>query len=223
MTITLPSNDTKKLLEASTEHYQDVLSTSELGLTYLKMRGLTSETIHSFRLGLVENPLPESGHDFMMGRISIPYITQTGVVQIRFRAVPFTGLPGDPEPSPKMKGEPGIHTTIYNAIQLVQDTEIVCVCEGEFDTISAVQAGLPAIGIPGAQSWQAVYARALRYRKVIILADNDDHGEGMKFAEKVQSDVRGARIKRMPEGMDVNNYLVEFGEEKLREFVNGQA
>lgn len=221
MTITLPSNDTKKLLEASTEHYQDVLSTSELGLTYLKMRGLTNETIHSFRLGLVENPLPESGHDFMMGRISIPYITQTGVVQIRFRAVPFTGLPGDPEPSPKMKGEPGIHTTIYNAVQLVQDTEIVCVCEGEFDTISAVQAGLPAIGIPGAQSWQAVYARALRYRKVIILADNDDHGEGMKFAEKVQSDVRGARIKRMPEGMDVNNYLVEFGEEKLREFVNG--
>lgn len=221
MTITLPSSDTKKLLEKSTQHYQEKLSTNESALIYLKMRGITSETIHSFRLGFVEDPLPESGHDFMTGRISIPYITQTGVVQIRFRAVPYTGIPGDPEPSPKMKGEPGIHTSIYNAIQLIQDTEILCVCEGEFDTISAVQAGLPAIGIPGAQAWQTVYSRALRYRKVVILADNDDHGEGMKFAEKVQSDVRGARIKRMPEGMDVNNYLTEYGEEKLREFVNG--
>lgn len=221
MTITLPSKDTKTLLEKSTQHYEEKLWQNEHALIYLKSRGITSETIRSFRLGLVEDPLPESGHDFMMGRISIPYITQTGIVQIRFRAVPFTGIPGDPEPSPKMKGESGIHTTIYNAIQLVQDTEIICVCEGEFDTISAVQSGLPAIGIPGAQSWQPVYGRALRYRRVVILADNDDHGEGLKFAEKVQQDVRGARIKMMPEGMDVNNYLVEYGEEKLREFVNG--
>lgn len=221
MTITLPPSDTKKLLEASTQHYHEKLWQNEHALIYLKSRGLTSETINSFRLGVVENPLAESGHDFMKDRISIPYITQTGVVQIRFRAIPYTGIPGDPEPSPKMKGEPGVHTTIYNAIQLIHDTEVICVCEGEFDTISAVQAGLPAIGIPGAQAWQTVYSRALRYRKVVVLADNDDHGEGMKFAEKVQSDVRGARIKRMPEGMDVNNYLVEFGEEKLREYVNG--
>jgi len=221
MTITLPSNDTKNLLEQSTKLYEEKLWENESALTYLKMRGLTKEAVLSFRLGLVENPLPESGHDFMIGRISIPYITQTGIVQIRFRAVPFTGIPGEPEPSPKMKGEAGIHTTIYNAIQLIQDTEILCVCEGEFDTISAVQSGLPAIGIPGAQSWQSVYGRALRYRKVIILADNDDHGEGLKFAETVQSDVRGARIKLMPKGMDVNNYLTEFGEDKLKEFVNG--
>lgn len=221
LTITLPSSDTKKLLEQSTAHYQEKLWQNESALIYLKMRGLTSETINSFRLGLVENPLPESGHDFMKDRISIPYITQTGVVQLRFRAVPYTFIPGEPEPSPKMKGEAGVHTTIYNAIQLLDDTEVLCVCEGEFDTMSAVQSGLPAIGIPGAQSWQNVYGRALRYRKVIILADNDDHGEGLKFAEKVQQDVRGARIKLMPEGMDVNNYLVEHGEEKLKEFVNG--
>lgn len=155
----------------------------------------------------------------MTGRISIPYITQTGIVQMRFRAIPFTGIPGDPEPSPKIKGESGVGTTIYNAIQLLSDSEVICVCEGEFDTISAVQAGLPAIGIPGANAWQSVYGRALRYRKVVVLADNDDHGEGLKFAKTVQQDVRGSRIKLMPEGMDVNSFLVAHGEDKLKEYV----
>lgn len=219
MTIILPENATKKLLEESTQHYQKELESHELASTYLENRGLTSQTILSFRLGVVENPLQESGHDFMIGRISIPYITQTGIVQLRFRAIPFTGVPGDPEPSPKIKGEAGVATTIYNAIQLLDDSEILCVCEGEFDTMSAVQAGLPAIGIPGANAWQSVYSRALRYRKVVILADNDDHGEGLKFAKTVQADIRGSRIKLMPEGMDVNSYLVKFGEDMLKEYV----
>lgn len=219
MTINLPSSDMKRSLEESTKHYEEKLAQSELALTYLEKRGITNQTIHSFRLGLVKDPLAESGHDFMIDRIAIPYITQTGIVQIRFRAIPFTGIPGDPEPSPKMRSEAGAGSTIYNAIQLLSDSEVMCVCEGEFDTISAVQSGLPAIGIPGAQAWQTVYARALRYRKVVILADNDDHGEGLKFAKAVQTDVRGSRIKLMPEGMDVNNYLVKFGEEALKEYV----
>jgi DNA primase len=219
MTIILPSSAMKNLLEKSTSHYQNELNMSEHALTYLKHRGLTSETILSFRLGLVENPLQESGHDFMTGRIAIPYMTQTGIVQIRFRSIPFSGIPGDPEPSPKMKGEAGVSTTMYNAVQLLNDSEVICVCEGEFDTMSAVQSGLPAIGIPGANAWQPVYSRALRYRKVIILADNDDHGEGLKFAKTVQNDVRGSRIKLMPEGMDVNNFLVQRGEDELKEFV----
>jgi DNA primase len=209
----------KKSLDESSQHYEKELTSHALALTYLGKRGLTNETIHSFRLGVVENPLQESGHDFMTGRISIPYITQTGIVQMRFRAIPFTGIPGDPEPSPKIKGESGVGTTIYNAIQLLSDSEVICVCEGEFDTISAVQAGLPAIGIPGANAWQSVYGRALRYRKVVVLADNDDHGEGLKFAKTVQQDVRGSRIKLMPEGMDVNSFLVAHGEDKLKEYV----
>lgn len=155
----------------------------------------------------------------MIDRLAIPYITQTGIVQIRFRALPYDGIPGNPEPSPKMKSEAGVHGTIYNAIQLLSDTEILAVCEGEFDTMSAVQSGIPAVGIPGANAWQSLYGRALRYRKVVVLADNDDHGEGMKFAEKVQQDVRGARIRLMPEGHDVNSFLTEYGKDKLKEFV----
>lgn len=219
LAITMLSNSQKKLLETSVSHYEKQLSVNHSVISYLKARGLTKETVESFRLGLVEDPLPESGHDFQIGRLSIPYITQTGIVQIRFRALPYDGIPGNPEPSPKMKSESGVKGTIFNARQLMTDSGILAVCEGEFDTMSAVQCNIPAIGIPGATAWQSIYGRILRYRKVVILADNDDHGEGMKFAETVQQDIRGARIKLMPKDHDVNSFLVEFGEDKLKEFV----
>lgn len=213
----------RRLLATSVDHYQKALNSgSDLSVTavnYLKNRGITKETAEFFRLGLVENPLPESGHDFQTGRLSIPYITNTGIVQIRFRAIPHSGIPGDPEDSPKMKSEAGAGLTIYNVNDLRNDKGMIAVCEGEFDTISAHQADIPAIGIPGANAWQSLYSRILRFRKVVILADNDDHGEGFKFAEKVQSDTRGARIVLMPKGHDVNSFLVEEGAEALRDKV----
>lgn len=169
-----------------------------------------------FLLGLVETP--EEGHEFQAGRLSIPYITQTGIVQIRFRALPYSGIPGDPEPSPKYKSEAGAGSTIYNARALMKVGSIT-VTEGEIDCISANVAGINAIGIPGATSWQSVYGRALRFRKVVILADNDDHGEGMRFAESVQRDVRGARIVLMPKGFDVNSFLIDQGPEALKKMV----
>lgn len=169
-----------------------------------------------FLLGIVETP--EEGHEFQKDRLSIPYITQTGIVQIRFRALPYSGVPGDPEPSPKYKSEAGAGSTIYNARALMS-TGNIAVTEGEMDCISAHVAGINAIGIPGANSWQNVYGHVLRYRKVAILADNDDHGEGMKFAETVQHAVRGARIVLMPKGFDVNSFLVNNGPEALKSLV----
>lgn len=169
-----------------------------------------------FNLGLVETP--EEGHEFQEGRLSIPYITQTGIVQIRFRALPYTGIPGDPEPSPKYKSESGSGSTVYNARALML-TGNIAVTEGEIDCISANVAGINAIGISGANAWQSVYGRMLRYRKVAILADNDDHGEGMKFAEKVQHDTPGARIVLMPKGYDVNSFLTDQGPEALKKLV----
>lgn len=223
MTISLPSPSMKKLQEISTTLYEKQLHSgsdlSVLAISYLKARGITKDIATSFRLGLVEEPHPESGHDFQKGRLSIPYITPTGIVQIRFRAIPYTGVPGDPEPSPKMKSEAGAGSTIYNSVALSSGETTLAVCEGEFDTMSAVGAGIPAIGIPGANAWQDIYSRLLRYRKIIVLADNDDHGEGMKFAEKVQNSTRGARIVLMPKGEDVNSYFSKYGAEELYSYV----
>lgn len=206
----------KKSLEQASLRYEKALKDSDLGMTYLAKRGITSETADYFRLGLVDDPIPE--HEFNKGRLSIPYITQTGIVQIRFRALPYDGIPGNAEPSPKMKSEAGVGVTIYNVSALYSSEPDIFVCEGEPDTWSAHQAGLPVIGIPGANAWQSVYARVLRFRRVRVLADNDDHGEGLKFAETVQQATR-AGVTLMPKGHDVNSFLMENGEEELRKLV----
>lgn len=218
MTINLPPLATKKLLGQSAEFYSKQLESDPLAVSYLKARGISKEAATYFRLGVVNEVLPESGHDFQKGRLSIPYMTPTGIVQIRFRAIPYDGIPGNPEPSPKIKSEAGATTTLYNVNAL--DSQVVCICEGEFDTMTCRVAGLSAVGVPGAQAWDKVFARAFKFRKVVILADNDDHGEGLKFAEKVQADVRGARIVLMDKGHDVNSYAVEFGLDALRDKVN---
>ena len=115
-----------------------------------------------------------------------------------------------------MLSEAGAGSTIYNVGALTSTATTIAICEGEFDTMSAVQAGIPAIGIPGANAWQGVFARALQYRKVIVLADNDDHGEGLKFAKQIQENVRNTRIVLMDQGEDVNSFLVKHGEEALK-------
>jgi DNA primase len=88
------------------------------------------------------------------------------------------------------------------------------------DCITMVQAGIPAVGIPGASAWKPHYELLFEgYEQVIICADNDDTGAGRKFAAKVAQHVPGPRVVLFPEGHDVNSYYCAFGREALREFM----
>lgn len=215
----------KRSLASASKLYVEQLNSgtdlSKVAVTYLQNRGITKPIADYFQLGLVENPDPESGHDFMIGRLAIPYITPTGIMQIRFRAIPEGGLPGGPEASPKIKSEAGASNTLYNVSVLTGTATEVAICEGEFDTMTVQQAGIPAVGVAGAQAWQDLYYRAFLYRRVIIVADNDDHGEGLKFAEKVQASVRGSRIVLMPSGYDANSCFVNIGRDEFRKVILG--
>jgi DNA primase len=188
-----------------------------IGVHYLKNRGISKEAATYFRLGFVN--VPEENDEFEQGRLCIPYVTPTGIVGLKFRAVPISGKPGDPEPSPKYKYRAGFQTTLFNTRDLLRPDPLVCITEGELDAISAWMAGYPAIGVAGVNNWQQVFARAFRYRKVAILADNDDAGQGLEFAKRVQSDVKGSRIVLMPTGMDVNKLVSEEGIEALQNLI----
>lgn len=206
----------KKSLEEACQIYESRLPGS-VAEKYLSNRGITSEVQSYFRLGFVgSDPFP--GHEFKENRLAIPYITPTGITQIRFRAIPEDGVPGNPEPSPKMLSIANAGTMMYNTRDLLIDTDMVAICEGEPDTWTAHMAGIPAVGIPGAQAWEKikVIARAFRFRKVVILADNDDKGDGLKLAEQVQQAIRGSRIILMPEGHDVNSFAQSEGLQALR-------
>jgi DNA primase len=212
MTSLVPSDSTRASLEEACRTYVSALVGSPAESYLTTARGITSEALASFRLGYVATPVV--GHEQYAGRIAIPYLTAAGITSLRFRAVPSAGDDGG---GPKYLSLPGEEPRIFNPSALGRPESYVCVTEGELDAITAHQAGLPAIGIPGSSMWRPHFARALRwYAQVFILADSDDQGAGLKFAETVASAVRNTLIVPMPHGHDVNSFVNENGAEALR-------
>lgn len=199
------SNDARLALETATETYSQQVD--EVG-RYLTSRGITKEAAHKHRLGFVASPM--IGHEDMIGRLSIPYVTPAGVVEMRFRSI-------DPNTNPKYLSRVGSKTHMYNVNAFNERSEFIAVCEGEMDAIVASSiCGIPAVGVPGAQTWQASYRRAFQdYRKVFILADGD--AAGQELAKKVVQAIDVAVVVTMPEGKDVNDIVMEEGPEGLRE------
>lgn len=143
----------------------------------------------------------------------IPYLTRAGVTTVRFRRLDVEGVEGQ---GPKYLSLPGDEPRIYNANALMRHEPFIVICEGEFDTITATQCGLPAVGIAGVSAWRDYFARCFKgYDAVYILADADDKGQGVEFASRVADEIENARISPMPEGHDVNSFVKEFGPDAL--------
>jgi DNA primase len=128
---------------------------------------------------------------------------------VRFRRL------GDGD-GPKYRSVPGDPPRIFNANALLVPSDHIAICEGEFDAIAANEAGIPAIGIAGVSAWKDYFARCFKgYKAVYILADHDDKGQGLEFAEKVAAQISNARISPMPEGHDVNSFVMAEGPDAL--------
>jgi DNA primase len=182
-------------------------------LAYLtEERQFSPETIDRFLLGAVVSPGVLD--DDAKGMLSIPYVTPNGPVALRFRRPPHK------ETGPKYWQPEGTMLTIFNTPAFFASEDTIAITEGEMDCITLVQAGIPAVGIPGASAWKSHFQLLFEgYQSVLIFADNDDQGAGRKFAAKVAQNVPGPQIVLMPDGHDVNSYYCEFGRDALREFV----
>jgi len=214
MTI-VPSNDTKKLLGELTREYEASLPYSP-GEKYLLERGITKEAQSYFHLGFVANPRPEER--MYRGRLSIPYIVGSSVVGIKYRT-----LEGEPDGFKYISSTGFAARRIFNPNILRKLHTKIYVCEGEIDAITLAQLGVPAIAIPGAENWNPVAARALRNRRVVVLADGDGKPgkgaqAGRKLADQILTAVDDAGMIVM-EGTDVNEYFNTHGAEKLLEYI----
>ncbi|MGI5245455.1 hypothetical protein [Dactylosporangium sp. CA-139066] len=237
MTSLVPSTSTRAALAEACQRYAEALPGSVAEEYLTTERGITREVQASFSLGYVAEPVV--GHEDYRGRIAIPYVTASGVVSMRFRVV------GAGEP--KMLSLAGEVGRIYNPRALERPEPFICICEGESDTWTTAVAGLPAIGIPGAQAWEPFFARALRwYQRVFVLRDSDESpryrcgtckgalfktpecptchkpakrapSAGEQFAETIAKTVRNTAVVPMPEGHDVNSFYRAHGPDALRE------
>ena len=131
----------KELLGKATERYAANIS---LAQDYLASRGIPLEVARLARLGVVVEP--EVGHEAYQGRLSIPYVTKTGVVDLRFRSL-------NPAVEPKYMGLTGAETKMYNVLDIEKAGDFIGVCEGELDTLTmSACVGVPCVGVPGANS-----------------------------------------------------------------------
>jgi DNA primase len=200
------SNSHRQFLLQATHQYASQI---HLATEYLATRNLSVEEAQRFHLGVVKDALP--GHEQYTGRLAIPYITPSGVVDIRFRAI------GNADP--KYMGMPGAKTSMFNAQVVLTASDYICVTEGEIDCITmSVKTNHPAIGIPGANNWKPFYSKILDdFDTVIVLADGDS--AGMDFGKKVSRELGNVNIVQMPEGHDVNSIVMLEGAEFINERV----
>ena len=204
------SNSHRQFLLRATQQYALHIGQAE---EYLGTRGLSVDEARMFHLGVVTDPLP--GHERYTNRLAIPYVTPSGVVDIRFRA-----MHGE---EPKYMGMPGAQTTMFNTQACFNASKYICVTEGELDcVIMGTKTGHPSVGIPGANNWKPHYSRILDdFDMVIILTDGDKAGQ--EFGKKITRELPNANAIPMPEGEDVNSTFLKLGkdwlDERIREII----
>jgi len=194
----------KELLGKATRRYSENISLAD---DYLKSRGITREVARLARFGVVGEP--EVGHEAFVGRLSIPYITKTGVVDLRFRSL-------NPAVEPKYMSMTGAETRMYNVLDIEQAGDWIAVCEGELDTLTlSACVGIPCVGVPGANSWKKHYTRLLAdFERIFVFADGDQPGK--EFATSLSRELP-VTIVQLPDGEDVNSAYVKYGADYLKE------
>lgn len=177
------------------------------GLQYLKERGLEPETISHFCLG----------YDQGRNAISIPVFKDGKLINIRYRHL-------DEHAPQRYTQEKGCEVWLYNEAGLKEEKakKGVLVVEGEFDLMSAWQAGFknvvsPASGKDSYGPWLELLDRVPR---VYIAYDNDAPGKAasLKLAERVGIDKSWEVL--YPEGTkDANEFFAEGDESAFRQLI----
>jgi len=157
------------------------------------------------RLGVVVEP--EVGHEAYSGRLSIPYVSKTGVVDLRFRSL-------NPAVEPKYMGLTGVDTKMYNVLDIERAGDFIGICEGELDTLTmSACVGIPCVGVPGANSWKKHYTRLLAdFERVYVFADGDQPGK--EFATSLARELP-CTIVQFPDGEDANSFYTSHGSEAI--------
>jgi len=206
---------TKSQLESLAKvakEYHEALSAE--AISYLVARGISKEAAQYAQLGQITGSY--APHSSYAGWLSIPYIVVgEGVVGFKFRRLG--------EGNPKYGAPANQKSHLYNVRDLEEESDVLVICEGEFDTLIVSQIlKVPAVGCPGVASWKQHFAKmTIGYERVLIVGDNDNKADGSNpgqdFARRVAQEVPNSQIVQLPPGMDITDSYLTEGPEKLRE------
>lgn len=199
------SKEQRQYLERATLAYADNLDDAA---GWLEGRGLGLEFARSRGLGVVREPIP--GHENMVGRLAIPYLTDVGPVNMNFRCIQDHNCKEIPKHSKYMKRK-GSSTNLYGVQSADWAEEWIVVTEGEIDALVWHQIGVPAMGVPGAENWQDHWVNVLEdFSRVYLAEDGDDAGKDLWIA--MSENLTNVIRMKMPDGEDTNSMFLKEGE-----------
>jgi len=182
------------------------------GLEYLAGRGIDQAAALSAGLGVVRDPLP--GHEYLVGRLAIPYLTPAGPVNYNFRCMQDHSCKEVHPHQGKYMMWHGLPVTLYNVEALHVAGQSIAAAEGEIDALSSTLAGIPCVGISGATKWQDHWKNVFEdFSSVYAWQEGDDAGK--KFGDRMVAEVNAIRVV-LPAREDVNSIWVASGTEALR-------
>lgn len=193
-------------LETATARYQAAVDLREMD--YLMERGLSGQTLDTFRLGVASDPLPE--HKWYRGMIAIPYIVDGKPVQMRFRCIEDHEHTGHGKYN-TMLGDPA---RMFNVDALSWAQSEIHVTEGEFDAMVLCQLGLPAVAVAGVNSFKKHHARMLAgFNRIYAWGDPDEAGTG--FIQMLRQRFPRSAVGAQSELGDVTETYLRGGEEAV--------
>lgn len=202
------SNEQRKFLERATLRYHDHLDEA---VDVLAARGLDLDHARSNVLGVVRDPLP--GHELLEGRLCIPYITDSGPVNLNFRCLEKHNCK-EVQGHAKYMMQKGLGNNLYGVQSIAHAEEWIAVTEGELDRLTLTQIGVPAVGIGGAEKWEPHWKNVFEdFSRVYLFEDGDDAGK--KLYERMTYEMSSVIRVRMADGEDVNSTYVARGADHL--------
>lgn len=181
--------------------------------THLEGRGITPQIAATFRLGYWHDP--DHGTDWL----TIPYITPTGVVNIKGRRLNnHHDDTGARQSKYITLSAPGMGAKLFNVLDLHLNVPRIVVCEGELDAmILSGVCGIPAVGLPGSNGWKPRFRPLFQhYDEVLIVMDNDEAGS--QAGNRLLGQVGYASLGSVPlDYNDVNDFFLAEGRSAVRE------
>lgn len=140
---------------------------------------------------------------FFKHELILPYLETDG------RPVYFQARSIDPETTPKELNLKGPILLPYNRPVLDMTPGIVYVCEGVIDTLTLLDKGFVAVGIPGVKAFREEWVKLFLNKKVYLAFDND--APGREASQRVEGLFKThgifANHIELPDGMDINSWF----------------
>jgi len=197
----------QKNRDAFQNELKNITPITEECIKYIKLRGITEETINKFSLKSYK------------GLIAFPYYRYETLVGYKTRK-PMKN-PG----TPKMLSVTGSKPYLFN-VQNIEFADELIICEGEFDCMIIDQCGysnVVSVGA-GANSMTSLLEQASEvfemFKSLIIVSDNDEAGTNMDkiFLEKYKDKVK-LIDKNLYKHKDINEEFVRCGQAKVVEII----